>query len=140
MPTVTYQTSPRTGITAADPDASKLPVIRCAGAVGVSLGGMCNVPNSSITFNLIQLDATGTVNQGVSGPYVMSSGLTANWGTQFLGVLQDNNEAVWHLFSPQFVIQVVSITPAPTGTPPVGPVWEIGWGLAFPPGVTPPQP
>lgn len=138
MPTSTYQTSPRTGITAADPDASKLPLIRCNGAVGIVIGGLCSVGGSVVSFSIIQLDATGTVVLAVGGPYTLTAGSVnspgpANFGAQWLGTLSDSSDPIWHLACPQCVLKINSVT-IPVG---FAPVWTIGWGLAYPAGVVP---
>jgi hypothetical protein len=141
MPIVTYLTSPRTNITAPDPLGSALPTIRCVGAMGISIGGACSTPNSSITYRVISLDITGQIVLGVSGPYTLQTGLTPDWSaTEWLGTQTEGGDGVLHLAASQIVIKVDAITPAPSGTPPVGPVWQLGWQLLLPAGVTPPQP
>ncbi len=72
-------------ITAPDPDASQVPGIDTTGAVGLTLGLLCDTPNAMLTLRIIWATRDGKfLASGM--PITFTSGAKQDWSTSFVAV------------------------------------------------------
>jgi hypothetical protein len=75
----------RTGISAADADASKIPTIPVSGASVGTVAAVCDTASASITARLIFFNASA-LPCGSSVQFTFTCAATADFGTLFLGI------------------------------------------------------
>ncbi len=130
--------SPSRVIIAADADASATPPVFTTGAIGLTVGGVANVPGATIMFRVISTDSLGNV-QGVTPQLTLKSSVVADWKGDFLGSPDQTLEFPCFPICAAFCHIRADFVYFPVQSPPVtNPSWTICAAGQWPVGVTPP--
>jgi hypothetical protein len=94
------------------------------GAFSITVGGVSNLPNSTLTYRIVATDTHQNV-VGVTGPLTFTTGQTPDWNlNSYLGTFQNGDEAMFHSLGDFSYIKVDGITPS-------GSVWNVSAAAGY---------